>query len=77
MEKPTRALEGAVGVASQPSLRSGASTAHVLGTTIGISFQSVFFSSFHCLVTDVKNYVIAGSRSRTGNETNLTPFSLS
>ena len=41
------------------------------------SFQSVVFSSFHCLVTDVKNYVIAGSRSRTGNETNLTPFSLS
>ena len=26
----------------------------VLGTTIGISFQSVLFSSFHCLVTDVK-----------------------
>ena len=26
----------------------------VFGTTIGISFQSVLFSSFHCLVTDLK-----------------------
>ena len=55
MEKPARALEDAIGVASQPSLRSGASTAHSLRYHTGISFQSVLFSSFHSLVTDVKN----------------------
>ena len=41
VEKPTRALEGAVGVASQPSLRSKLLRRIFLGTTISISFQSV------------------------------------